>query len=125
MTAMQLAKPLMIVLYAITFQVEKLFMPTIDTAWLQKGLGNWRDLWASPSRDEEIALGAAQADVKSLRRTGFTQHAPEIWFLAHSSLNQTVGNQGVSAVTQNDRTGPEGSGMAHLKSMVDRFRIGV
>ena len=100
-------------------------MPTIDTSWLQKGLANWRDLWASPSRDEEIALGAVEADVKSIRRTGFTQHAPEIWFLAHSSLNQTVEKKGIDATVQNYWTEPEGNGMAHLRSMVDRFRIGV
>ncbi|KAL2202343.1 hypothetical protein CC79DRAFT_1338399 [Sarocladium strictum] len=107
------------VLYSMSFRLETSIIYDEVVTRIQAGLDNWKELWPSPTRDEELMSYRTIFD-DSEAFVGFMRYAPEYWLFTRLTL------EGTKNSTMEERSSVarcEDTDMAHLKHLLRSFAI--
>jgi hypothetical protein len=102
-----------------SFRLETSIIYDEAVARIQAGLDNWKELWPSPTRDEELMSYRTLFDGNEAF-VGFMRYAPEYWLFTRLTL------EGRKNSTMEERSSVarcEDTDMTHLKQLLRSFAI--
>jgi hypothetical protein len=92
---------------------------------IKTALRQWKDLWSSASRDEELigVMGKESQVSTAWQAIGFIKHAPEYWLLIHLSLRkESAASAMISSPSSRDIAMYEDADMYEAKSLIAELK---